>query len=74
MENDELPRVPDRLVVACPPAVIASKVGPKHPIPLLPNYITKQQPEEPTVQRRSKRVAASVFTQEAILTAVEITE
>ena len=62
------------LVVACPPAVVASKVGSKHPMPLFPNYITKEQPEEPAFQRKPKRVAALAFNQKDILTAVKITE
>ena len=43
-------------------------------MPPLPNYITNEQLEAPTFQRQSKRVVARAFTQEAILTAVEITE
>ena len=43
-------------------------------MPPLPNYMTKEQQEEPTFQRRSKGVAARSFTQEANLTAVELTE
>ena len=56
VEQNEIPRVPDRLVVACPPAVFYSNDGPEHPIPPLPNYITREQPEKPIFQRRSKRV------------------
>ena len=63
-----------RLVVACPPAVVESNDGPKHLIPPLSNYITQEQPKEPTFQRRSKRVVSRSFTQGAILTAVELTK
>ena len=42
VENSEFPSVPDRLVVACPPAVVTSSVDQKHPMPTLPNYITKR--------------------------------
>ena len=76
MENSPPPRVPERLIVAYPPAVVASDEDPKHPMPPLPNYISQEEPDEPdepTFQRRSRRVAARSFTQEAILTAVEIT-
>ena len=43
-------------------------------MPPLPDYTTKEKPEEPTFQRRSKRVAARSFTQEAILMAIELTK
>ena len=59
VEENVSPRVPGRLSVVYPPAVVASDVGPKHPMPPLSNYITQgEPPEEPTFQRRSKRVAA----------------
>ena len=47
VENSEAPRLPNMLVVVCPPVVVASKEIPKHPMPFLPNYMTKEQPEEP---------------------------
>ena len=56
VEQRKPPRVPDRLVVACPQAVVDSNEN--YLIPPLPNYITKEQPEEPPFQQRSKRVVA----------------
>ena len=53
VENSPSPRVPKRLIVAYPPVVVASDKDPKHPMPPLPNYISQEEPEEPTFQRRS---------------------